>query len=174
MTDMPIRMLGIDPGLASTGYAVLDKYDELNNPNLIKSGTIRTNSKSTKSTRLGLIFMELMELIARFQPDELAVETQFIAKNVKAAMSVSEVRATALVAASRYGIPVWEISPREVKESITGWGNAPKEQVQLMLAAQINSTEIPSSLDASDAVAIGLTAYTLRRYELMYKQEPKQ
>ena len=167
-------MLGIDPGLATTGYAVLDKYDELNNLDLIKSGTIRTNSKSTKSTRLGLIFAELMELIELFQPDEIAVETQFIAKNVKAAMSVSEVRATALIAASRYGIPVWEISPREVKESITGWGNAPKEQVQLMLAAQINSTEIPSSLDASDAVAIGLTAYTLRRYELMYKQEPKQ
>ena len=167
-------MLGIDPGLATTGYAVLDKYDELNNLDLIKSGTIRTNSKSTKSTRLGLIFAELMELIELFQPDEIAVETQFIAKNVKAAMSVSEVRATALIAASRYGIPVWEISPREVKESITGWGNAPKEQVQLMLAAQINSKEIPSSLDASDAVAIGLTAYTLRRYELMYKQEPKQ
>ena len=167
-------MLGIDPGLATTGYAVLDKYDELNNLDLIKSGTIRTNSKSTKSTRLGLIFAELMELIELFQPDEIAVETQFIAKNVKAAMSVSEVRATALIAASRYGIPVWEISPREVKESITGWGNAPKEQVQLMLAAQINSTEIPSSLDASDAVAIGLTAYTLRRYELMYKQEPKR
>tara|TARA_B110000014_G_scaffold251881_1_gene229580 strand:- start:76 stop:579 length:504 start_codon:yes stop_codon:yes gene_type:complete len=167
-------MLGIDPGLATTGYAVLDKYDELNNLDLIKSGTIRTNSKSTKSTRLGLIFAELMELIELFQPDEIAVETQFIAKNVKAAMSVSEVRATALIAASRYGIPVWEISPREVKESITGWGNAPKEQVQLMLAAQINSKEIPSSLDASDAVAIGLTAYTLRSYALMYKQEPKQ
>lgn len=167
-------MLGIDPGLATTGYAVLDKYDELNNLDLIKSGTIRTNSKSTKSTRLGLIFTELVELIELFQPDEVAVETQFIAKNVKAAMSVSEVRATALIAASRYGIPVWEISPREVKESITGWGNAPKEQVQLMLAAQINSKEIPSSLDASDAVAIGLTAYTLRRYALMYKQEPKQ
>ena len=88
-------------------------------------------------------------------------------------MSVSEVRATALIAASRHGIPVWEISPREVKESITGWGNAPKEQVQLMLAAQINSKEIPSSLDASDAVAIGLTAYTLRSYALMYNQEPK-
>ena len=167
-------MLGIDPGLATTGYAVLDKYDELNNPDLIKSGTIRTNSKSTKSARLGLIFGELMELIELFQPDELAVETQFIAKNVKAAMSVSEARATALIAASRYGIPVWEISPREVKESITGWGNAPKEQVQLMLAAQINSAEIPSSLDASDAVAIGLTAYTLRRYKLMYEQEPEQ
>jgi len=172
--DTRIRMLGIDPGLATTGYAVLDKYDELNNPDLIKSGTIRTNSKSTKSARLGLIFVELMELIELFQPDELAVETQFIAKNVKAAMSVSEARATALIAASRYGIPVWEISPREVKESITGWGNAPKEQVQLMLAAQINSAEIPSSLDASDAVAIGLTAYTLRSYALMYKQEPKQ
>ena len=106
MPDTRIRMLGIDPGLATTGYAVLDKYDELNNLDLIKSGTIRTNSKSTKSTRLGLIFAELMELIELFQPDEIAVETQFIAKNVKAAMSVSEVRATALIAASRYGIPV--------------------------------------------------------------------
>ena len=62
-------MLGIDPGLATTGYAVLDKYGELNNPDLIKSGIIRTNSKSTKSTRLGLIFVQLMELIALFQPD---------------------------------------------------------------------------------------------------------
>ena len=174
MTDQTIKMLGIDPGLATTGYAVLVKHNEVNNPDLIKSGTIRTNSKSSRSARLGLIFAELVDLIECFKPDELAVETQFIAKNVKAAMSVSEVRAAALIAASRYEIPVWEISPREVKEAITGWGNAPKEQVQLMLAAQVNSADIPSSLDASDAVAIGLTAYTLRRFKLMYEQESIQ
>ena len=171
MTDSPIRMIGIDPGLATTGYALLDKRSGESSAALITSGIIRTNPKWTKSARLGVIFTELIDLIKQYKPDELAVETQFIAKNVKAAMSVSEVRAAALIAASTSKIPVWEITPREVKAAITGWGNAPKQQVQLMLAAQINSGEIPSSLDASDAVAIGLTAYTLRRYETVFNQE---
>ena len=171
MTDQPIRMMGIDPGLAITGYALLDKRASENKATLLASGTIRTSAKSAKSSRLGAIFTELLSLIKHYEPDELAVETQFIAKNIKAAMSVSEVRAASLIAASENEIPVWEISPREVKEAITGWGNAPKEQVQLMLAAQLNSTKIPNSLDASDAVAIGLTAYTLRRYEKMFNQE---
>ncbi len=170
MIDQPLRMMGIDPGLAITGYALLDKRASENMATLLASGTIRTNAKSVKSSRLGAIFTELMSLIKHYKPDELAVETQFIAKNIKAAMSVSEVRAVSLIAANENEIPVWEISPREVKEAITGWGNAPKEQVQLMLAAQLNSTEIPSSLDASDAVAIGLTAYTLRRYEKIFNQ----
>lgn len=164
-------MMGIDPGLTVTGYALLDKRATENNATLVTSGTIRTSSKSTKSSRLGAIFTELMSLINQYEPDELAVETQFIAKNIKAAMSVSEVRAASLIAANQNQIPVWEITPREVKEAITGWGNAPKEQVQLMLAAQLNSTEIPKSLDASDAVAIGLTAYMLRRYEKIFNQE---
>ena len=171
MTDQLIRIMGIDPGLAVTGYALLDKRARENNATLLTSGTIRTSARSTKSSRLGTIFTELISIIEHYKPDELAVETQFIAKNIKAAMSVSEVRAASLIAANENQIPVREITPREVKEAITGWGNAPKEQVQLMLAAQLNSTEIPDSLDASDAVAIGLTAYMLRRYEKIFNQE---
>jgi len=158
------RVLGIDPGLTITGWGIVDGDGATGQ--LIACGTIRTKPKAPRAERLREIADGIRALIGDHGPVELAVEQQFVAVNVRSAMVIGEARAAAMIAAADAGIPVFEFAPTSVKESVTGWGGAPKEQVQQMVAVQLGLTEIEGPLDISDALAVALTRLGDLRLEL--------
>ncbi|MCA9847907.1 MAG: crossover junction endodeoxyribonuclease RuvC [Dehalococcoidia bacterium] len=162
-TALPRRVLGIDPGLAVSGYCLVDERGS--GGHLVHCGALRSTAKQPRAERLYRIYGLVMALVAEYRPVELAIEQQFVAENVKSAMAIGEARAAAMVAAAAAGIPVYEFTPTAVKESVTGWGGAPKEQVAQMVAIHLGVTEVPGPLDVSDAAAIALTRLAEARLE---------
>ena len=144
-------ILGIDPGSAATGYAVLE--DAKPAPIIVAAGVIR-GGKKVLSLRLAKIFSELQELVQRYRPDAVAVEEIFHARNTKSALVLGHARGMALLAAGLAEVKVYEYPARTVKQTVTGYGGADKEQVRKMLVATLGSA--PESLDASDALAVAL------------------
>lgn len=157
------RVLGIDPGLAVTGYGIVD--ERANGGTLVASGVVRTQAKLPRAERLGRIFDAVRALIAQYAPHEMAVEQQFVAENVRSAMAIGEARAAAMVAAAAAACPVYEFAPTAVKESVVGWGGAPKEQVQRMVLVHLGLTAVAGPLDVTDAIAVALTRLAEARLE---------
>lgn len=158
------RVLGVDPGLAVTGYGIVD--GDGTEACAVAVGVIRTSAKAPRAERLARIFTAIGELIEEYGPVELAIEQQFVAENVRSAMAIGEARSAAIVAAASRGLPVHEYFPTAIKESVAGYGGAPKEQVRQMVAVHLGLAEIPGPLDASDALAIALTRLADLRLEL--------
>lgn len=153
--SLPRRVLGIDPGLAVTGYCVVDERS--GGGTLVHSGHLRTKPSLPRAERLHRIYDLVRALLVEYRPHELAVEQQFVAENVRSAMAVGEARAAAMIAAAEAGVPVYEFTPAAIKESVTGWGGAPKEQVAQMVAIHLGVSEVPGPMDVTDAAAIALT-----------------
>ncbi len=149
------RVLGVDPGLATTGFGVVD--GDARAATAVVMGTIRTRATDGRASRLGQIAERVGELIEEQRPQELAIEQHFVAQNVRSAMAIGEARAAVMVAAATRGVAVYEYAPTAVKEAVTGYGGAPKEQVRAMVMLQLELDEAPSPLDVSDAIAIALT-----------------
>ena len=147
-----MRVIGIDPGLQKTGYAVLEKNG--NKFVILTSGLITTEKESI-AQRLTFIYRKLVEIIDRFSPALLAVESGFYSKNVDSLIKMSEVKGVVILAGSLKGLEVFEYSPAIVKKAIVGRGNATKEQVRFMVE-QITKEKIQKGFDVSDAVAIAL------------------
>ena len=162
-TALPRRVLGIDPGLGVSGYCVVDERGS--GGTLVHSGALRTRASESRAVRLHRIFDLVTSLLAEYAPHEVAIEQQFVAENVRSAMAIGEARAAAMVAAAAAGIPVFEFAPTAVKESVVGWGGAPKEQVAQMVAIHLGVTEVPGPLDVSDAAAVALTRLAEARLE---------
>jgi crossover junction endodeoxyribonuclease RuvC len=160
---LPRRVLGIDPGLAITGYGIVDARGS--GGYLVASGAVRTKAAMPRAERLGRIYDAVRALIEEFRPHEVAIEQQFVAENVRSAMAIGEARAAAMVAASASALPVFEFAPREVKESVAGWGGAPKEQVQQMVYVHIGVAELEGPMDVTDAIAVALTRLAAARLE---------
>ena len=157
------RVLGVDPGLAATGFGVVD--GDGNAASAVAMGAIRTRRGKTRPERLWEIARGIGELADEHRPDEVAVEQQFVAQNVRSAMAIGEARAAVLVAAAMRAIPVYEYAPSAIKEAVTGYGAATKEQVQQMVMVHLGLTEEPSPLDVSDALATALTRLAEVRLE---------
>ena len=157
------RVLGIDPGLAATGFGVVDGDGHA--AAAVAMGAIRTRPKEARAQRLGHIAEQVGALIEEHRPAEMAIEQQYVAENVRTAMSIGEARAAAMVAAAMRDVPVFEYAPTTVKEAVTGYGGAPKEQVLQMVMVHLALSEEPSPLDASDALAIALTRLSELRLE---------
>jgi len=153
--QLPLRVLGVDPGLAVTGYAVVDERGS--GGTLVTSGTVKSTTKMPRADRLGRIFDAMRALIEEYAPHEVAIEQQYMGENVRSAMVVGEARAAVMVAASISGLPVYEFPPSSVKESVTGWGGAPKQQVAQMVLVALDLQEVSGPLDVTDAAAIALT-----------------
>jgi len=149
------RVLGIDPGLAATGYGVLDGNSH--EARAVASGVIRTRPSTPRAERLRAILEGVQALLAEHRPDELAIEQAFVAVNVRSAFAIGEARAAAIVAAALAGVAVVEYPPATIKAAVTGNGSAPKEQVQAMVALQLGMSSLPEPLDAADALAVALT-----------------
>ena len=134
---------------------------------IVATGVIKTSARATKAERLAHIFEGLGALIEEHAPDTLAVELQFVAENVRSAMTIGEARSAAILAAASRGLPVHEYLPSAIKESVAGHGGAPKEQVRQMVAVHlgVQLDDLPKSLDASDALAVALTRLADLRLE---------
>ena len=152
--QLPLRVLGVDPGLAVTGYAIVDERGS--GGTLVTSGTVKSTTKMPRADRLGRIFDAMRALIEEYAPHEVAIEQQYMGENVRSAMVVGEARAAVMVAASISGLPVYEFPPSSVKESVTGWGGAPKQQVAQMVLVALDLHEVSGPLDVTDAAAIAL------------------
>jgi crossover junction endodeoxyribonuclease RuvC len=151
------RVLGVDPAAAgATGYGVIESDGR--RCRLLRFGALSATRKGPEHfpERLREIHALLSELIEEFQPHGMAVESVFTALNMKTALRLAEVRGVILLAAAQQGIRVCSYSPREVKASVAGYGNAAKEQMQLMVRALLGMTETPEPADAADALAVAL------------------
>jgi crossover junction endodeoxyribonuclease RuvC len=163
------RVFGVDPGLAATGYGVID--GDGGSARLVVCGVLRTRARDSRPARLGQLFTEACALIDELQPDELAMEQHYVADNVRSAMTLGEARAAVLVAAAVRGVPAFEFPAATIKRTVAGYGGAPKEQVQAMVAVHLGLVEPPAPLDASDALAVALTRLASARLDLLLARE---
>ncbi|MFI5254667.1 MAG: crossover junction endodeoxyribonuclease RuvC [Candidatus Limnocylindrales bacterium] len=147
-------VLGIDPGTALTGYGLVERTGS--RLRAIDYGCLETPSTMVLPERLVLIADGLIELIETHRPDLVAVERLYFNKNVQTALAVGQARGVALLTAARYGLPVHEYGPSEVKMAVTGYGRAEKDQVQRMVQTVLGLAVLPRPDDAADALAIAI------------------
>ena len=162
-----MRILGIDPGLAIVGYGVID-YDGYN-MKLIDYGAINTPAKMWVPERLDIIFDSMTKLMERFRPDDIAFEELFFQNNQKTAIDVAQARGVCVMAAYRLNNHIFEYTPLQVKQGVTGDGKADKKQVQLMVKTILGLSDIPKPDDAADAVAVAICHSQTINYRNMNK-----
>ncbi|MFC1617958.1 crossover junction endodeoxyribonuclease RuvC [Patescibacteria group bacterium] len=151
------KILAIDPGTATTGYAILKTADkQREKPRIVTYGCITTRAKTPAAKRLQTIAQDLRQLIKEHQPNELAVEKLFFAKNVTTGMAVGQARGVILLAGAEADLAITEYTPLQIKQAITGYGQASKQQIQAMIKNIFKLADIPKPDDAADAIAIGL------------------
>ena len=148
-------ILGIDPGLATMGYGVIEVSGDKRK--VIQYGTLSTKAHSPTPQRLRTIFKGVTELIEMYRPEDVAFEELFFSKNVTTGMAVSAARGAAIVAAAEKTENLYEYTPMQVKQAVTGYGGADKHQVQQMVRLLLNMEEIARPDDAADALAVALT-----------------
>lgn len=153
---MTVRVLGIDPGTAVTGYGVVDALPGRPG-HLCECGVIRTPATTSLPQRLQQLHDGVRDLIAAHRPDVVAVESVFYAKNVRTTITLGHARGVILLAAAQAGVPVEEYAPRLVKQTVVGNGAAVKAQVGYMVQQLLRLTAPPEPADAADGVAIALT-----------------
>ncbi|MCH7897565.1 MAG: crossover junction endodeoxyribonuclease RuvC [Candidatus Methylomirabilales bacterium] len=149
-----LRVLGIDPGSAATGYGVVEVRDR--SLISIAHGVITTSSRQTFPLRLQVIHQTLQAVIGQHRPGCAVLEGIFFAKNVRSALQLGQARGAALVAAVGAGLEVFEYSPLEVKSAVTGYGRASKTQVQRMVGSLIDLSSGLPATDATDALALAI------------------
>src|SRR6266567_6112821 len=149
-----MRVLGIDPGSETTGWGVLEgdgrRYA------LVEFGSLKASPGETFSARLLRICNGIEEVIARLSPDTCAIEDTFLKTNVKVTLKLGQVRGVALLAAARAALDIHEYSPRLIKQTVVGYGNAEKHQVQEMVRLLLALKSVPAPHDAADALAIAI------------------
>ena len=149
-----MRILGVDPGTI-TGYGVIEGSDD--EIALIDCGVLVSPERSPIGERLSYLYNGLLEVIARHQPDAVAVEQPFMmARNVKSALVVGRVQAVALLAAANRGLPSYEYTPTQVKQRVTNYGASSKEQIQEMVRLQLGLSQVPQPNDVADALAVAI------------------
>lgn len=147
-------VLGFDPGLALTGYGVIE-----HKPNRIvhlEDGVIRTTSDLSTSERLLIIYNEGQKIIRKYKPSVIAVEKLFFNQNTSSALSVGQARGVLFVVAALHGIPVYEYTPQQVKGAVSGYGRATKQQVGKMVKTLLGLPKVPKPDDAADALAVAI------------------
>lgn len=153
-----LRVLGIDPGLRIAGYGCVtfDRADP--HPSIVEAGAIRLDTKQSVSFRLHQLWVAITEIISDLSPDIVAVETVFShARQVGTAITMGHSRGVILLAVEEAGLPLLELTPAEVKKSVTGNGRASKSQIQQAVLHTLHLKEVPEPTDVADALAIGIT-----------------
>jgi len=148
-------VIGIDPGTASTGYGLV-RENEGGSLEAIDFGVIETSTKLPISERLSIIFHRLVEISNLHRPESGAVEKLFFQRNVRTAISVGQGRGVAMLALAETMVGITEYTPLEVKQAVTGYGKADKNQIQQMVKALLLLNEIPKPDDAADALAVAI------------------
>jgi len=164
-------VMGIDPGTAITGYALV--REDAGELVLITCGTITTTAGQPMPERLVTIHGEVTELIDQYHPQSMAVEQLFFSRNVRTALAVGQARGVVLLAAAHREVPVSEYTPLQVKQAVVGYGRAEKSQVQEMVRLLLKLDSIPRPDDAADAVAVAVChLHSARLLELLAEHEP--
>ena len=149
-----VRVVGVDPGTAITGWGVVEgEGDDLA---MVACGVITTAAGTPLPKRLQTIYYELTKLIEQWQPEASAIEELFFSKNAKTALAVGHGRGAAMLALANAGLPIVEYKPLEVKQAITGYGGADKQQMQQMVKLLLSLDDIPRPDDAADALAVAI------------------
>ena len=149
-----MRILGIDPGTGITGFGVIDI--KRGKPSMVAGGVIRTKPQTPLPERLKIIHSDLVGLIREFEPEVMSVEKLFFAQNVTTAIAVSHARGVVLLAGEVAGLEIFEYTPLQIKQSVTGYGKATKAQVQEMVRVLLELKVKPTPDDAADALAAAL------------------
>jgi crossover junction endodeoxyribonuclease RuvC len=149
-----MRVIGVDPGNAVTGFGVVERNESLH---YLGAGTIRGRGIIPRPQRLASIYENLLRVLDRYTPDAMSLERSFVAINVQSAFALGEARAVAMLAAARHGLEVFEYTPTDVKLSVAGYGRADKRQVKQMVCRTLmlnDGSELAD--DAADALALAL------------------
>lgn len=150
-------ILGVDPGTTVMGYGIITvRQNELK---LIQYGVIHLSKYSNHALKLSKIFERTVQLIEEYLPDEMAVEAPFFGKNIQSMLKLGRAQGVAIAAAISREIPIVEYAPKKIKQSVTGNGNASKEQVAGMLKHLLKFSETPNLLDATDALGVAVCHY---------------
>ena len=149
-----MRILGIDPGFAITGFSVIDY--EGNKFKLITSGAILTEAHTSFPLRLEKIHNELNQIINEYKPDAMAIEELFFNNNAKTAINVAQARGVILVTAKLNKVPIYEYTPLQVKQAVVGYGRADKMQVQRMVKMILHEENLPKLDDTTDSMAMAI------------------
>jgi len=154
--------MGIDPGIADTGYGfIAADGGELE---LIAYGTIKTYKSLDLGKRLSELEKQLSQLISRHQPEIAVIEQLFFCNNAKTALIVGQARGVALLTAYNAGLKIFELTPLQIKQGITGYGGADKKQMQSMVKTILNLKEVPRPDDAADALAMAICGSSIKNY----------
>jgi crossover junction endodeoxyribonuclease RuvC len=159
-------ILGIDPGTLIMGYGLIAVKG--NHVSVLELGVLKPGRIKDSYKKLQLIFNTVSGLITKYQPDEFAIEAPFFGKNVQSMLKLGRAQGVAIAAAMRHGLEVTEYSPKKVKQSVTGNGNAAKEQVMKMMQTLLSFKADPKHFDATDALAVAM-CHHLQSYSLMGK-----
>lgn len=149
-----MRILGIDPGTGIVGFGVIDVIK--GNPNFVDAGVVTTPTHQPDSDRLMTIYDDLSQIIKLVKPNVLAVEKLFFIRNITTAMSVSQARGVILLLGKQQNLVIYEYTPLQIKQAVTGYGKADKSQVQEMVKAILKLPQIPKPDDAADALATAI------------------
>lgn len=150
-----MKILGIDPGMAIVGYSILD-YDG-KNIELLHSGSIQTKKGERESARLLEIFEDMNCIIEKYKPDVCAIEKLFFFRNTTTVMPVAHARGVILTVLEKYGVPIYEYTPIQVKQTLTGYGRADKKEVEQMVKIALATDKLPKLDDTIDSIAIAIT-----------------
>lgn len=157
-----MRIIGIDPGTGILGFGVIDA-DKNGKCTLVDAGVIRTSVNEDETIRLQTIFEELSDIIAQCKPAQMAVEKLFFAQNASTAMTVAQARGVAIVAGTQAGLKVTGYTPLQIKQALTGYGRADKNQMQEMVRVILGLKDVPKPDDCADALAAAIChAHSLR------------
>ena len=149
-----MRILGIDPGVATIGFGLIEA--DRANVRLLQYGVITTPAKLPLSNRLFQISQDMSQLLDQFKPQEMAVEELFFSRHITTGIAVAHGRGVILLEAERAGVPAYEYTPMQVKQAVAGYGGAEKRQVMLMTQRLLKMKNIPRPDDAADALAIAI------------------
>ncbi|MCD4696019.1 MAG: crossover junction endodeoxyribonuclease RuvC [Bacteroidales bacterium] len=150
-------ILGIDPGTTIMGYGIVRQHNRV--LDLISLGVVMLNKYDNQALKLKKIFEKTLSLIDEYTPDEMAIEAPFYGKNVQSMLKLGRAQGVAMASALYRSVPIFEYSPKKIKQAITGNGNASKEQVAAMLMNLLSIKETPSKLDATDGLAAAVCHY---------------
>lgn len=150
-----MKILGIDPGMAIVGYSIVD-YDG-KNIELEHSGSIQTPKGERESARLLEIFNDMTSIVEKYKPDVCAIEKLFFFRNQTTVMPVAHARGVILTVLEKFGIPIYEYTPMEVKQILTGYGRASKKEVEQMVKIELESEKLPKLDDTVDSIAIAIS-----------------
>jgi crossover junction endodeoxyribonuclease RuvC len=149
-----MRILGIDPGTVTMGYGIIEADED--KITLVGYGTLVCRARSPIGERLRYLYDGLLEIIARYQPEALAVEQPFMAQNARSALAVGRAQAVAILAAANQQVPAYEYTPAQVKQRVSNYGASSKEQIQEMVRLQLGLSQVPQPSDAADALAVAI------------------